>query len=76
MIVNDVISVMRHDTLKFSPAIVMNVDTQYRIYQAFNVFSTQKVSTVRKVLVVVDFVQRASLVFLHLNTDFPTFSTL
>ncbi|KAK8755036.1 hypothetical protein V5799_002262 [Amblyomma americanum] len=43
MIVNEIVPVMKHDIMKYAPAVVTNVDTQYRIYQSFNVFSTQKV---------------------------------
>ncbi|XP_042149712.1 aminopeptidase Ey-like [Ixodes scapularis] len=50
MVINDVISVMKHDIIKYSPAIVTEVDTQYRIYQAFNVFSTQKAVAVLRML--------------------------
>ncbi|KAM7303177.1 aminopeptidase Ey-like [Ixodes scapularis] len=50
MVINDVISVMKHDIIKYSPAIVTEVDTQYRIYQAFNVFSTQKVQPKKRPL--------------------------
>lgn len=50
MLVNEIVPVMKHDIMKYAPAVVTNVDTQYRIYQSFNVFSTQKAVALLRML--------------------------
>ncbi|KAL1414579.1 hypothetical protein MTO96_007364 [Rhipicephalus appendiculatus] len=50
MLVNEIVPVMKHDIMKFAPAVVTSVDTQYRIYQSFNVFSTQKAVALLRML--------------------------
>ncbi|XP_077562551.1 aminopeptidase N-like [Haemaphysalis longicornis] len=50
MVVNEIVSVMKHDIMKYAPAVVPTVDTQYKIYQAFNVFSTQKAVALLRML--------------------------
>ncbi|XP_064471672.1 aminopeptidase N-like [Ornithodoros turicata] len=50
MVLNEIVPVMKHDSYKYSPAVITPVDTQYKIYQSFNIFSTQKAVAIMRML--------------------------